>query len=165
MTTAPRLPAEPSRLPWQLERKPHGRLDFVDATGRRSIDVDVLRAFPVTAAEGHVAIVAEDGTELAWIDALADVDPGLRGLLMEELAAREFLPVIESIEAVSDGDPAEWAVITDRGPRRFTVSGPDDVDRLADSSAVVVDTFGVRYQIRSVTALDPQSRRLFEKNF
>ena len=84
---------------------------------------------------------------------------------MEELASREFLPVIESIEAVSDGDPAEWAVITDRGPRRFTVSGPDDVDRLADSSAVVVDTFGVRYQIRSVTALDPQSRRLFEKNF
>jgi len=165
MTTSPPPPAEPARRPWRLERKPHGRLDFIDASGHRHVDVDVLRAFPVTAPEGHVAIVAEDGTELAWIDVLADVDPSLRGLLVEELAAREFLPVIESIESVSDGDPAEWAVITDRGPRRFTVSGPDDVDRLADSSAVVVDTFGVRYQIRSVTALDPQSRRLFEKNF
>jgi len=165
MTTSPPPPAEPARRPWRLERKPHGRLDFFDASGHRHVDVDVLRAFPVTAPEGHVAIVAEDGTELAWIDALSDVDPSLRGLLVEELASREFLPVIESIEAVSDGDPAEWTVITDRGPRRFTVSGPDDVDRLADSSAVVVDTFGVRYQIRSVTALDPQSRRLFEKNF
>ena len=38
-TRSDTLPA----IEWRLERRPHGRLDFVDAQGRVHADVDVLR--------------------------------------------------------------------------------------------------------------------------
>jgi hypothetical protein len=123
----------------------------------------VLRAFPVTAPHGPVAIVAADGDELAWIESLAAVAPPLRTILEKELAQREFLPVIERIEAVSDSEPAEWTVATDRGPHRFKVGHTDDVARQPNGAAFITDTFGVRYMIPNIDDLDAESRRLFEK--
>lgn len=155
----------PSRTPlpgWRLERRPHGRVDLVAADGTVHADVDVVRAFPLSAPLGPVAIVAADGAELVWVEALSELPEPFRGLLLEELSTREFLPRISRIDDISDTDPAEWSVVTDRGPRRFTVAGPDDVERLPDSSAQVVDTCGVRYRIASIDALDHRSRRLLD---
>ncbi|NCV23554.1 MAG: DUF1854 domain-containing protein, partial [Chloroflexi bacterium] len=59
----------------------------------------------------------------------------MRELLEKELAQREFLPVIQRIEAVSDGEPMEWSVVTDRGPRRFTVAHVDDIVYGSDGGA------------------------------
>ena len=148
---------------WTLERHADGRLDFVDQQGRCHENVDVLRAFPVSAPRGPVAIVAAGGGELAWIDELAAVDPTLRGLLEAELAIREIVPVIDRIESVSDGEPAEWSVITDRGPRTFRVRHADDIARPDDGSATITDTVGMRYVIPDVSALAARDRRLFEK--
>jgi hypothetical protein len=148
---------------WRIERHDHGRLDFVDAHGMRHNDVDVLRAFPVTAAAGPVAIIAADGGELAWVESLADQPAELRTLLERELAQREFLPVIERIEAVSDSEPSEWSVITDRGRHRFKVSHVDDIARHADGGVFITDTFGMRYRIPRESALDATSRRLLDK--
>jgi len=148
---------------WLIERHPHGRLDLVDAHGRRHRDVDVLRAFPVTAATGPVAIIAADGGELAWVQSLASLPAGLQALLDRELAQREFLPVIERIESISDTEPTEWAVVTDRGGHRFKVAHTDDVARRADGSVFITDTFGMRYRVPEVAALDLHSRRLLEK--
>jgi hypothetical protein len=147
---------------WSVERQPDGRLDMVDASGRRFEGVDVLRAFPLSAADGPVAIVGAGGGELAWIESPALLAPPLRAVLDEELAQREFLPVIERIESVADGEPAEWTVSTDRGHHRFKVAHPDDVARRADGSAVITDTFGMRYRIPSVADLDGHSRRLLD---
>jgi hypothetical protein len=149
---------------WQLVRQPDGRLDLIDGRGERHVDVDVLRAFPISAPTESVSIVAADGHELAWIATLATVDPSLRRLLETELSLRDFLPVIERIETVSDGEPAEWGVVTDRGRRRFTVSHADDILLQPDGAAFITDAFGVRYAIRDLAALDPRSRRLLEKN-
>ena len=154
--------ARPAQV-WRLERASHGRLDLVDAAGRRHADVDVLRAFPVSAPAGPVAIVADDGTELAWVDALSDLGPSLRDLLERELAQREFLPVIERIETVLDGEPTEWSVFTDRGPRRFQVAHTDDIAYRTDGSAFITDTVGVRYHIPRVSQLDARSRRLLDR--
>ena len=148
---------------WTLERRADGRLDFVDAQGRRHENVDVLRAFPVSAPAGPVAIVAATGGELAWLDALAGVEPALRALLEGELAARELVPVIEQITSVSDGEPADWSVVTDRGPRTFRVRHGDDIERPADGSATITDTFGMRYRIADISKLGAHGRRLFEK--
>jgi|688.fasta_scaffold08252_12 hypothetical protein len=150
-------------LGWRLERRPHGRLDLLDVDGRLHADVDVLRAFPVSDPAGPVAIVGDNDAELAWIESLATLEPALRRLLEEELARREFLPTIERIESVSDGEPAEWSVVTDRGPHRFTVGHADDILRSPDGSAVVIDTFGLRYTIPSIARLDARSRRFFER--
>jgi hypothetical protein len=148
---------------WRLERHAHGRLDFVATDGGRHSNVDVLRAFPVTAAAGPVAIVAGAGGDLAWIDALAEEPADLRALLESELSQREFLPVIERIDSVSDSEPPEWSVLTDRGPHRFKVDSADDIAHQPDGGAFVSDTHGVRYRIPNVDALDGRSRRLFEK--
>jgi len=148
---------------WRLERLEHGRLDLLDAQGRLHHDVDVLRAFPVTAPTGPVAIIAADGGELAWVESLAEQPADLRRLLERELAQREFLPVIERIEAISDSEPPEWAVFTDRGPHRFKVGHVDDVVHQPDGGASITDTHGVRYRIVNVDALDARSRRLFEQ--
>ena len=161
--TAPIHTASKTSPDWRLERAAHGRLDFIDAAGQRHGDVDVLRAFPVSAPAGPVVIVAADGAELAWIDPLADIEQPLRGLLETELSQREFLPVIERIESVSDGEPTEWSVVTDRGPRRFTVAHVDDIAYAADGSASITDTVGVRYTIPQVSRLDSRSRRLLDR--
>ena len=155
--------AATSRAGWRLERHAHGHLDFVAADGGRHSNVDVLRAFPVTAAAGPVAIVADRGGELAWIAALAEEPDELRALLESELAQREFLPVIRRIESVSDSEPPEWTVLTDRGPHRFKVDSPDDIAFQPDGGAFVCDIHGVRYRIPDVDALDGRSRRLLEK--
>ena len=156
-------PPDTPTIEWRLERRPHGRLDFIDAQGRVHADVDVLRAFPISAPAGPVAIVGENDVELAWIDSLAAVAPALRAALEAELARREFLPLVERIEEVSDSEPAEWTVETDRGRRRFKVAHADDVLRLPDGGAVITDTYGVRYTIPSIARLDARSRRLLEK--
>lgn len=148
---------------WNLERASHGRLDFVDAGGRRHGDVDVLRAFPVSAPNGPVVVVADDGAELAWIDPLSDLDRPLRELLESELSQREFLPAIERIDSVSDGEPTEWSVLTDRGPRRFSVSHIDDIVYAPDGSVSITDSVGVRYTIHQVSRLDIRSRRLLDR--
>lgn len=148
---------------WVLERHAHGRLVFIAADGRRHDDVDVLRAFPVTAVQGPVAIVGADGGELAWIDALAAVAEPLRTILEQELAEREFLPVVERIEAIADSEPAEWTVTTDRGPHRFKVAHADDVVRQPDGAVFITDTDGVRYRVPRFNALDAESRRLLDR--
>jgi hypothetical protein len=148
---------------WRLERADHGRLDFIAADGSRHADVDVVRAFPVTAPTGPVSIVSTDGDELAWIDALAALDQPVRGLLEQALAQREFLPMIERIVAVSDGEPTEWSVVTDRGPRRFTVAHVEDIAYSPDGGAFITDNVGVRYRIASVAKLDGRSRRLLDR--
>jgi len=148
---------------WRLERLEHGRLDLLDAQGRLHHDVDVLRAFPVTAPTGPVAIIAADGGELAWVESLAEQPADLRRLLERELAQREFLPVIERIEAISDAEPAEWTVVTDRGGHRFRVAHTDDIARQADGGVFITDTHGMRYRIPREAALDAASRRLLDR--
>jgi len=147
---------------WILERHAHGRLVFVAVDGTRHDDVDVLRAFPVSTAQGPVAIIGADGGELAWIDALAAVAEPLRTILEQELAEREFLPVIERIEAIADSEPAEWTVTTDRGPHRFRVAHADDVVRQPDGAVFITDTDGVRYLVPRFDTLDAESRRLLD---
>ncbi|MFM8703000.1 MAG: DUF1854 domain-containing protein, partial [Planctomycetia bacterium] len=78
--------AKPRSIEWRLESRPHGRLDFIDAQGRVHADVDVLRAFPISDPQGPVAIVGENDVELAWIDSLAAVEPGLRPATSRSIA-------------------------------------------------------------------------------
>jgi hypothetical protein len=161
--TSPETTTGSSPEGWRLERLEHGRLDLVDALGRRHHDVYVLRAFPVTAPTGPVAIIAADGGELAWVESLAEQPAELRRLLERELAQREFLPVIERIEAISDAEPAEWTVVTDRGRHRFRVAHADDIARQSDGGVFITDTHGMRYRIPREAALDAVSQRLLDR--
>ena len=94
---------------------------------------------------------------------MAAAPDSLRQFLDQELARREFVPLIERIESISEARPAEWSVITDRGPHRFSVAHPDDLARRPEGS-FVTDTAGIRYRLAPQEALDLPSRRLLERH-
>jgi hypothetical protein len=143
---------------------PRGRLVLVAVDGSEHAGVVPVRAFPISDPEGSVAILAPDGRELVWIERLSDVPPPSRRILEEELARRAFLPVITRVLRVSAAtEPCEWTVETDRGRTTFLLKSDDDVRRIEEHGAIVVDADSIRYRIPDVRQLDAASRRVLER--
>ena len=167
--TAERLQAasrngHPRPAPFTLHYDAWGRLVLTDADGRQHVGVEPVRAFPISDPCHGLALLSPEGRELAWIDSLDDLPPPVRRVLEEDLARREFLPVIRRILKVSAPvEPSEWEVETDRGRTRFVLNSEDDIRPLSDSRALVLDARGIRYLIPDVRRLDATSRRLLER--
>ena len=149
----------------QLERNSHGRLVLTLACGTVHTDVVPVRAFPIAAPDEGLSLIGSDGHELLWIERLADIAPQSRSLLEEELALREFVPVIKRICSVSSfSTPSTWMVETDRGTVALILKGEEDIRRLRGSSALLIAASdGVQYTVRDTNALDKASRRLLER--
>jgi hypothetical protein len=60
-------------------------------------------------------------------------------------------------------EPTEWDVETDRGLTRFILNSEDDIRRLGEGRALLVDAHGIRYLIPRLDSLDPFSRRVLER--
>ena len=147
-----------------LERNPRGRLVCTLADGTRREDVVPVRAFPLSAPDDGVSIVGADGHEVLWIARLDAVPEAQRALIAEELAAREFMPVIDRLLAVSTfATPSVWTVATDRGETKFTLKGEEDIRRLPGGALLITDTHGVGYRVRDRFELDRHSRKLIER--
>jgi hypothetical protein len=164
------MPTEPSpngatKAPlFALSTDAWGRLVLTDAAGRQHVGVEPVRAFPVSAPAHGVSVCDADGREVLWIDRLDGLPPALSRLLEEELARREFVPVLRRIVGISaPSEPSEWEVETDRGPTRFLLNNEDDVHRLDGHRAMIKDVHGIRYLIPDTRALDAASRRLLER--
>jgi hypothetical protein len=150
--------------PFELHHDAFGRLVLTDADGRLFPAVEVVRSFPISDPGRCVSLCDADGHELIWIDRLEEVHEPARRVIEEELARREFVPVVHRIVHVSAPvDPSEWDVETDRGPTHFVVNSEDDVRRLDGRRAMIIDAHGVRYLIPDTRALDGGSRRLLER--
>lgn len=149
---------------WSLERNAMGRLVWVAADGTRHEGVAPVRAFPISAPDEGLSLVAADGHELVWVERLDTLDTATRALLIAELATREFMPIIEQLVAVTTfATPSTWTVETDRGTVRFVLKGEEDIRRLAGHGLLIADSHGVQYLIRDVMALDRGSRRLLDR--
>jgi hypothetical protein len=147
-----------------LERDARGRLVFTDADGRQHVGVEPIRAFPISAPRSGIALCDAGGQELLWIANLDGLPPESRAILEEELAHREFVPILRRIVGISaPAEPSEWEVETDRGPTRFVLNSEDDVHRLDGDRALVKDAQGLRYLIADLRKLDADSRRLLER--
>jgi hypothetical protein len=147
-----------------LQRDTWGRLVLIDAEGRRTVGVDPVRAFPYSDPDHWVSLCDADGREVLSIESLASLAPAVRQAIEEELAQREFVPVIKRLVRVSsEATPCTWDVETDRGTTRFTLNSEDDVRRLGPHRALVADFQGIRYLIPDTRALDASSRRLLER--
>ncbi len=157
---APRAAIPPGA---SLSRNAFGKLVYVDADGIVHVDVFPVRAFPIDAAFENIALVSADGHELLWIARLADLDAD-RQLIAEELDAREFMPEIRRILAVSSyATPSHWQVETDRGPTRLTLKSEQDIRRVAGPLLLISDDNGIHFLIRDMTALDRLSRKLLDR--
>jgi hypothetical protein len=151
----------PARLPeFSLSVDVWGRLVLTDDNGRQFAGVEPVRAFPLTEPRRWIALVDGDVHERALIEELDHLDPSLSEIVADELARREFVPVIERIERV-DGEPPVcfWSVVTDRGAVAFTVEGEDQVRRIGPNRVVIVDQLGQRYLIPDMTLLDSSSQK------
>jgi hypothetical protein len=141
-----------------------GRLVLIDAEGRRFVGVDPVRAFPITHPRQWISICDAEGREVLMIASLDDLAPGVRQTIEDELALREFIPLIQRIDGISgESFPSDWDVTTDRGATRFTVENEEDIRTLGARRVMITDARRLRYQVADVTALDATSRRRLER--
>ncbi len=150
--------------PWQLQRNPFGRLVLTDGSGEAHVGVVPVRAFPIGAPDEGLSLLGSDGHELVWVERLSALPAELRRLLEEELAQREFTPMIQRIEAVSTfSTPSTWQVATDRGTTSFVLRSEDDIRRLEGQALLIQASHGVSFAVRDRMALDAHSRRLLDR--
>ena len=149
---------------FELSRGPSGRLALTTAEGEVHDAVVPVRAFPIAAPDEGFAIVNQEGRELAWIDRLDDLPAGIRTLIEEEFATREFMPEIRRLHRVSSfATPSTWDVETDRGETSFVLKGEEDILRLTQSTLLIGDSHGIHFLIRDLNALDRASRKLLDR--
>jgi hypothetical protein len=155
-STAPR--------PFGLVRDAWGRLVLIDADGRRHAGLEPVRAFPLSDPNRFISLCDAQGREVVCVESLDDLAPATRQVLEDELALREFVPVIQRILRISgETSPSDWDVETDRGTARFTLDSEDDVRRLGADRVLITDTQRLRYHVPDLRKLDPASRRLLER--
>ena len=147
-----------------LNRDSFGQLVLINAEGERFVGVVPLRMFPFSDRDHWISLVGPDNKELLLIEDLLSLPANLRKLIDEELANREFLPVIEQVTHVtSDIEPCEWQVQTDRGDIRFVLKSEDDIRSLSPGQLLIVDATGQRYLVHDYRKLDSYSRRVMEE--
>lgn len=148
----------------QLKRDSLGRLVFIDAHGHSHIGIYPVRAFPITAPGAGVGIMDQSGKEVHWYPDVAAIPSSELELIEEELAAREFMPVIEKITKVSTfATPSVWDIETDRGPTRIRLKGEEDIRRIAGNTLLIADSNGLQFLIKDSTQLDKVSKKLLDR--
>ena len=153
------------QAPFVLERTSLGKLVLTSAQGERFIGVLPVRAFPILAPEEGISLLSTEGHEVAWVDRLSDLPAGYQSLIEEELARREFMPVLVRIVDVSSfSTPCTWTVETDRGLTEFVLRGDEDIRRIGTGrSLLVADAHGIHYLVPDQKALDAQSKRILDR--
>ena len=152
-----------SAVDFTLTRNAFGALVFVRGNERHEGVVPV-RAFPIAAPEEGIGLVSTEGHELLWIEQLNDLPAELRALVSEELASREFMPIILRLLSVSTfATPSTWQVETDRGETSFILRGEEGIRRLAQGALLISDSHGIQFLIPDLAALDRNSRRFLDR--
>ena len=148
----------------QLERDALGNLIFTDAKGDRHIGVYPVRAFPITAPAAGIGIMNQSGKEVCWFSDIVLIPKAELTLIEEELAAREFMPVIERITKVSTfATPSIWDIETDRGSTRIRLKGEEDIRRISGNTLLIADSNGLQFLIKDSTQLDKVSKKLLDR--
>ncbi len=148
----------------RLSRDTHGRLVFTDETGTEHAGIVPVQAYPIEAPGENVSLVSADGHELVFIAQLSGLDSETRQLVLDEIAERDFMPVIDRLESVSTfATPSTWQVQTDRGVTSFVLKGEEDIRRLQNGGLLITDSHGLTYRIHDMRALDRNSRRLLDR--
>lgn len=149
---------------FQLTRNVAGRLVLQLVDGNMHEGVTPVRAFPVHAPQEYVALMSMEGKEVFWIERLADVPEDIRTLILEEIASREVMPVIQHLVKVSTySTPSTWEVMTDRGATKFVLKGEEDIRRLNGGNLIITDSHGLRFSVPDMQQLDKHSRRILDR--
>lgn len=146
---------------FELSRDAFDQLILTMRDGRRYVDLSPIRLFPFSDPTHWISLCDAQRKEIVCIPDLAALPAATRELLEQELGRREFAPVIRRIFSVSsDSEPSEWDVDTDRGRTKFVLKSEDDVRRLGNQGAMLIDAYGIRYLIPDLKQLDASSRHV-----
>jgi hypothetical protein len=149
---------------FQLTRNAAGRLVFTSGDGQTHEGVVPVRAFPISAPDECLSLTSRDGHQLAWIEKLDSLPDDIRKLVIEELASREFTPVIGQIRHVTSfATPSTWHVTTDRGETLLLLNAEDHIRRLPNGALLITDGYGISFLIRDIEKLDAHSRKLLDR--
>ena len=147
-----------------LSRNTFGQLCLQIEGGEFYEQVLPVKAFPISLPEECIAIVDRDGHELVWLDNFNQVSTDNQIIIKEELANREFMPVLTRIFEVSSfATPSTWTVETSRGATQFVLKGEEDIRRISKDTYLISDNHGVQYLIENIQLLDKHSRRLLDR--
>ena len=148
---------------FQLTRDEWSHLKLTDSAGHDYLDVAVIPLFPISASKQWVSIVSLEGEEIACLDSINGLSASNLALLDEELALREFVPIIEKVVSVSGiTEPCEWFVETNHGPTSFVLKTEEDVRRISAKAVNITDANGIRYRVDDMKKLDKRSRSFVE---
>ena len=126
--------------------------------------VVVVRAFPIGAPDEAVSILSAEGHELLWLPHPLQLPQAKQQSVLRALQAREFMPEIERVDAVSSFiTPSTWSVQTNRGSTQFVLRGEEDIRRISGKTLIVADEHGVQFLIRDLPMLDRHSRKLLDR--
>jgi len=155
----------PGSISFELERDAFGKLILINVSGERFDAVSPVRAFPIQSPDNGISLLSQDGHEVGWVDALDDLKEPARTLIKEELARREFMPVLQRIVRVSSfSTPCTWTVETDRGNTDFVLRGDEDIRRIGPEGALLIaDNHGIQYFVPDQFALDLASKKILDR--
>ena len=147
-----------------IARNSFGQLVLTDPEGKAHL-VTPVRAFPIAAPAENIGLINTEGEEVAWIERLSDLPDDSRQLIADEMASREFIPVIQRIHNVSSfATPSTWDLETDRGRTSMVLKGEEDIRRLGSRTRLLIaGGDGLQFRVKDTTALDKHSRRLLER--
>lgn len=151
-------------LDLQMSRNLAGRLVLTLPDGEVHEGIVPVRAFPVNAPDGCLALMSAEGKELFWVERPAELPEDVFALVQEEISTRELMPEIHRIVSVSTfSTPSTWSVETNRGPTQFVLKGEEDIRRLVGATLIITDSHGLRFFLRDMLVLDKNSRKLLDR--
>jgi hypothetical protein len=143
-----------------------GHLVLVEPDGTRHENVRPMRIFPLTQPDLWISLQDTNGVELACVENPASLPESKRAALNRALSARDFVPVIRSINRITRAaDGHEWHVVTDRGPTTFRVETDESIQNLGGMRLVIIDVRNTRYLIPNIASLDRESQRKLERYY
>jgi hypothetical protein len=141
-----------------------GHLLYVDAAGVRHENVRPVRLFPLTDPSHWITLCSTQGADLACVEDVDALPEDVRRTLLEALAGRDFVPVIQSIQKIRHAAHGHtWFVTTDRGRTTFSVENDESIQPMGGGRLVVIDQRNTRYLIPNPALLDAKSRQRLER--
>jgi len=132
-------------------------------TGEEYRRIQLSLVFPLTARRSFVRVCDSEENEIGLIGSIDALDEESKRTVEKELERVYFIPKIVKVKSIEEKFGSRtWNVETERGPRVFDVQGRESLRFIAPSHLLVKDIDGNRYEIPSVTSLDPSSRRVLE---
>ena len=148
----------------KIDRDTWGRLVVTLGDGTTHVGIEPIRCFPLSDPNKSIALLDMEGHELLTLPSLDSLDAASRKVVESELAAREFVPVIQRVISTSNPNPpCIWSVETDRGPTKFQLESEDDIRKLELHRVLIADANGIRYLIPDIQKLDAASQKIVRR--